>query len=57
MAINTTMSGADIDRTIKAFLNAMNADNNDKAIYIKNGEISFEDGSILFNVLTPQLPE
>lgn len=53
MAINTTMSGADIDRTIRAFLNAMNETNNDKVIYIRNGELAFEDGPALFNVLTP----
>ena len=50
MAINTTMSGADIDRTIRAFLNAMNADNNDKVIFIRDGELAFEDGETLFDV-------
>lgn len=50
MAINTTMSGSEIDRTIRAFLNAMNADNNGKVIYIKDGNLAFEDGETLFNV-------
>lgn len=54
MAINTTMSGADIDRTIMAFLDAMNADNNGKVIYIKDGNLAFEDGSVLFNVVTTE---
>ena len=52
MAINTTMSGAEIDRTIRAFLDAMNTNNNGKVLYIKNGELDVEDGSSLFGVVT-----
>lgn len=54
MAINTTMSGADIDRTIRAFFDAMNARNDGKVIYIKDGNLAFEDGSVLFDVVTPE---
>lgn len=50
MAINTLMSGKEIDRTLKAINDAANADNNDKVIYIRRGEIAFEDGETLFSV-------
>lgn len=52
MAINTTMSGADIDRALKSFFDMMTSDNNDKLLYIRNGELSVEDGEILFNVVS-----
>ena len=50
MAINTIMSGKAIDKALKAFLDAMSTDNNDKVIYIRRGELAFEDGETLFDV-------
>lgn len=50
MAINTQMSGKEIDRVLKAINDAENADNNNKVIYIRNGELAFEYGEILFSV-------
>lgn len=50
MAINTLMSGEEIDRVLKAINDAASADNNDKVIYIRRGELAFEDGEILFSV-------
>ena len=51
MAIQTDMSGPEIDRTLKAFLDVMQAKNNDKLLYIKQGELSCEDGEKLFDVV------
>ena len=50
MAINTMMSGREIDRVLKAINDAANADNNDKVVYIRRGELSFEDGEVLFDI-------
>ena len=50
MAINTLMSGKEIDRVLKAINDARNTDNNDKVIYIRKGEIAFENGETLFDV-------
>lgn len=50
MAINTQMSGKEIDRILKAINDAENPDNNGKVIYIRRGELAFEDGDALFAV-------
>ena len=50
MAINTQMSGKEIDRVLKAINDAENTDNNGKVIYIRRGELAFEDGDALFAV-------
>lgn len=50
MAINTMMSGKEIDRVLKAINDAEDVSNNDKVIYIRRGELAFEDGQILFSV-------
>lgn len=50
MAINTDMSGKTIDKTLKAFLNAQNTDNNGKIICIRNGKLAFEDGDDYFTI-------
>lgn len=50
MAINTSMSGKEIDRVLKAINDAENENNNDKVIYIRRGELAFEDGETLFDV-------
>ena len=54
MAVNTDMSGREIDKNLRAILAAMNTNNNGKVIYIKRGELAFEDGDLLFNVATPE---
>lgn len=48
--IDTDMSGRIIDIALKAFLDAMNTDNNGKVVYINRGELAFEDGELLFDV-------
>ena len=50
MATNTLMSGKEIDRVLKAINDAASADNNGKVIYIRKGELAFEDGTALFAV-------
>ena len=50
MTVKTQMSGKEIDRTLKAINDAANTDNNDKVIYIRRGELAFEDGETLFDV-------
>lgn len=50
MAINTTMSGKSIDKNLKVFNDAANAENNNKVLYINDGVLDFEDGSVLFNL-------
>lgn len=50
MAINTMMSGKEIDRVLKAINDAEDEKNNDKVIYIRRGELAFEDGDVLFAV-------
>ena len=46
----TPMSGKELDRVLKAINDAANADNNGKVIYIRRGELAFEDGEALFDV-------
>ena len=50
MAINTQVSGKEIDRTLKAIYEAQNTDNNGKVIYIRRGKLAFENPEILFDV-------
>lgn len=50
MAINTMMSGKEIDRVLKAINDAEDEKNNNKVIYIRRGELAFEDGETLFSV-------
>ena len=50
MAINTQMSGKEIDRILKAINDIQNIDNNGKVIYIKQGGTVTEDGETLFDV-------
>lgn len=50
MAINTQMSGKEIDRVLKAINDAEDVNNNNKVIYIRRGELAFEDGQTLFSV-------
>ena len=51
MAINTTMSGKELDRVLKQFLDIQNADNNDKILCIYQGELAVEDGEAYFDVV------
>ena len=51
MAINTQMSGKEIDRVLKAINDAENTDNNDLIIYIRHGEIAFDTYDNLFTVI------
>ncbi len=46
----TPMSGKELDRVLKSFLDAENADNNDKILYIRHGELAFETEEALFSV-------
>ena len=50
MAIKTEMSGKKIDETMRKILSALNTANNGKVIYIRRGELAFEDGEKLFDV-------
>ena len=54
MAVSTDMSGREIDKNLRAILEAMNTDNNGKVIYIKRGELAFENGELLFDVVAPE---
>lgn len=51
MAINTQMSGKEIDRVLKAIHDAENTDNNGLVIYIRNGQLAFDTAENLFNVV------
>ena len=51
MAIQTDMSGKEIDRVLKAFHDAENADNNGLILYIRRGEIAFDTEENLFTVM------
>ena len=53
MAIQTDMSGKEIDRVLKAIHDAENADNNGLILYIRRGEIAFDTEENLFTI-TPQ---
>lgn len=50
MAIQTNMSGKEIDRVLKALHDAMNADNNGLILYIRRGEIAFDTEENLFTI-------
>lgn len=52
MAIQTEMSGKEIDRVLKALYDAENADNNGLILYIRHGEIAFDTEENLFTVET-----
>ena len=46
------MVGKEFDRVIKAISDAENADNNNKILYIRNGELAFETFDNLFDIVT-----
>lgn len=48
--IKSNSSGKSIDKNLKAILDAINEDNNGKVLYIRKGELAFEDGEILFDI-------
>ena len=50
MAIETEMSGREIDRVLKALHDAENAENNGLILYIRRGEIAFDTEENLFTV-------
>lgn len=52
MAIQTDMSGKEIDRVLKAFHDAENEDNNGLILYIRRGELAFDTEENLFTVET-----
>ena len=52
MAIQTDMSGKEIDRVLKALHDAENADNNGLILYIRRGELAFDTEENLFTVET-----
>ena len=47
----TPMSGAELDRVLRAFLDAQNAENNDKLLYIRGGNLAFATEEELFTVV------
>ena len=52
MAIQTDMSGKEIDRVLKALHDAENADNDGLILYIRRGEIAFDTEENLFTIET-----
>ena len=50
MAIQTNMSGKEIDRVLKAIHDAENEDNNGLILYIRRGEIAFDTEENLFTI-------
>lgn len=52
MAIQTDMSGKEIDQTLKAFLNAEDDENKGLILYIRKGELAFDTEENLFSVAT-----
>ena len=54
MAINTIMSGKEIDRNLKAICDllklAENQENNGKVVYVCRGTQAIENGSAFFDV-------
>ena len=52
MAIQTEMSGKEIDRVLKALHDAENADNNGLILYIRRGELAFDTEENLFTIET-----
>ena len=51
MAINTTMSGKELDRVLKQLLDIQNEDNEGKVLCIYQGELAAEDGEAYFDVV------
>ena len=51
MAIQTEMSGKEIDRVLKAIHDAENADNNGLILYIHGGELDFDTYDNLFDIV------
>ena len=52
MAIQTDMSGKEIDRVLKAICDAENVENNGLILYIRGGEIAFDTYENLFTIET-----
>lgn len=52
MAIQTDMSGKEIDRVLKAFHDAESPDNEGLILYIRHGEIAFDTEENLFTIET-----
>lgn len=52
MAIQTDMSGKEIDRVLKALHDAENAENEGLILYIRHGEIAFDTEENLFTIET-----
>ena len=50
MAIQTNMSGKEIDRVLKALHDAENEDNNGLILYIRRGKIAFDTEENLFTI-------
>ena len=50
MAIQTEMSGKEIDRVLKELYDAENADNNGLILYIRRGELAFDTEENLFTI-------
>jgi hypothetical protein len=50
MAIQTEMSGKEIDRVLKALHDAENEDNEGLILYIRRGEIAFDTEDNLFTI-------
>ena len=51
MAIRTSMSGSEIDRALRAILDVTaDEDADGNLLYIRGGELSYEDGDTLFDV-------
>lgn len=46
----TLMSGAELDRTLRAFLDAQNAANDGKLLYVRGGNLAFATEEELFTV-------
>lgn len=50
MSILSPMSNRELDRVLRAFLDVMNADNNDKILYIRDGTLDVVDGDDFFDI-------
>ena len=50
MAIQTDMSGKEIDRVLKAICDAENVENNGLILYVRRGEIAFDTEENLFTI-------
>lgn len=51
MAVNTSMSGLELDAALKSLLSAMETKNNGKLLYIKDGAAATESAESLFDVV------